>query len=117
MHICSKFDGGKQINQNQSGSWEAWCSGAGLPMQDLSGAKTWEKITGEEANPVYAAASEKKAKEVAADRQPTRLNQADELLSTLKLMTTPRRQGGPQHDDGPGVQEVDRTVPFRAGLL
>lgn len=32
------------------------------------GAKTWEKITGVEANPVYAADSEKKAKEVAADR-------------------------------------------------
>lgn len=32
------------------------------------GANTWEKITGEEANPVYAADSEKKAKEVAADR-------------------------------------------------
>ncbi len=26
----SKFDGGKQVNRSQSGSWEAQCAGAGL---------------------------------------------------------------------------------------
>ena len=30
MHIKCKFDGGKQINRSQSGSWQAHCAGAGL---------------------------------------------------------------------------------------
>ena len=30
MHVRTKFDGGKVINQSQSGSWEHRCMGAGL---------------------------------------------------------------------------------------
>ena len=30
MHIRCKFDGGKQINRVQGGSWQARCAGAGL---------------------------------------------------------------------------------------
>ena len=30
MHIRFKFDGGKQINRGQDGSWQARCAGAGL---------------------------------------------------------------------------------------
>ena len=30
MHIQSRFDGGKQINRIQGGSWQARCAGAGL---------------------------------------------------------------------------------------
>jgi len=30
MYICSKFDGGKQINRSQSESWQGRCAGAAL---------------------------------------------------------------------------------------
>ena len=32
MNVCSKFDGGKQINQSQRGSWQERCAGAGLRL-------------------------------------------------------------------------------------
>ena len=45
MHIHSKFDGGKQINRSQSGSWEARCAGAVLRVNEEPewAPKCWEK--------------------------------------------------------------------------
>ena len=99
MHIRAKFDGGKVINRSQSGSWEVRCSGAGLRANEGPewGPKTWERVTGEAANPVFAATSAEKARQVEVDRKrkaPTGLNQADEHLNMPKPMTTPCRQGG-----------------------
>ena len=37
MHIRSKFDGGKQINRSQAGSWEGRCAGAGLHCNEGAG--------------------------------------------------------------------------------
>ena len=34
MPIRSKFDGGKQINRSQSGSWEGRCAGAALRVNE-----------------------------------------------------------------------------------
>ena len=34
MHIQSKFDGGKQINRSQDGSWEGSCTGAALKVNE-----------------------------------------------------------------------------------
>ena len=44
MHIRSKFDGGKQINRSQSGSWEARCAGAALRVNEVPewGPKCWK---------------------------------------------------------------------------
>ena len=44
MHIRSKFDGGKQINRSQSGSWEARCAGAALRVNvtDWKDTQTWQ---------------------------------------------------------------------------
>ena len=55
MHICSKFDGGKQINRSQSGSWEARCAGAALRVNEGPewGPKCWEKITKVKNNQTY----------------------------------------------------------------
>ena len=36
MHIRRKFDGGKQINYSQSGSWQGRCAFA-TPQTDVSG--------------------------------------------------------------------------------
>jgi len=45
MHIRSKFDGGKQINRIQSGSWEGRCAGSGLHsnLGPSWGPQAWEK--------------------------------------------------------------------------
>ena len=55
MHIRSKFDGGKQINRSQSGSWEARCAGAALRVNEGPewGPKCWEKITKVKNNQTY----------------------------------------------------------------
>ena len=82
MHIRSKFDGGKQINRSQSGSWEARCAGAALG-QNLGpqwGPEVWEVVTGRAANSIFKVASEAKCKQPEADRnakQLTKLDQAD----------------------------------------
>ena len=48
MHIHSKFDGGKQINRSQSGSWEARCAGAAHRVNEGPewGPKCWENNKG-----------------------------------------------------------------------
>ena len=45
MHIRSKFDGGKQINRSQAGSWNGCCAGAGLQCSEGAawGPKCWEQ--------------------------------------------------------------------------
>ena len=46
MHIRCKFDGGKQINRSQSGSWQARCAGAGLRFNEGAawGPHTWKQV-------------------------------------------------------------------------
>ena len=34
MHVRSKFNGGKQINRSQKGSWQSRCTGAALKMNE-----------------------------------------------------------------------------------
>ena len=45
MNVQANFDGGKQINRSQSGSWQGRCAGAGLRMNEGSmwGPIAWEK--------------------------------------------------------------------------
>lgn len=45
MNVRAKFDGGKQINRSQSGSWQARCAGVGLRKKEgpTLGLKAWEK--------------------------------------------------------------------------
>ena len=44
MHIRAKFDGGKQINRSQRGSWNARCAGAALHYNE---GPTWANMLGE----------------------------------------------------------------------
>ena len=115
MHIRTKFDGGKQINRSQSGSWEARCSGAALHVNEGPewGPKTWERVTGEAANPVFAAAI--KGKQVEADRKRKATDEAKSSRCESKYAKTndnslQARRDYVRHDDGPGVQEVDSSV-------
>ena len=64
MHIRSKFDGGKQINQSQAGSWQGRCAGARLRCNEGAtwGLPSWEKATGSQPTDILkqaAAAAQK----------------------------------------------------------
>lgn len=72
MHIRAKFDGGKQINRSQRGSWNARCAGAALRYNEgpTWGPTCWEKVTSNPPNNVFV------EKSLAHQQQ------------TLKLITT-----------------------------
>ena len=46
MYIRCKFDGGKQINRSQSGSWQAHCAGTCLQFNEGAawGPHTWQQV-------------------------------------------------------------------------
>ena len=69
MHIRSKFDGGKEVNRSQSGSWEGRCAGAGLRANKGPewGPACWAKVTTSERNKCFRSVSAAKSKKGAAD--------------------------------------------------
>ena len=71
MNIRCKFDGGKQINRSQSGSWEARCAGAALRVNEGPewGPKCWEKITKSANSHTYKTVATKRAKELAKSKK------------------------------------------------
>ena len=71
MHIRCKFDCGKQINQSQSGSWQARCAGASLRVNHGPewGLKVWEDGTGEEANSVFKQHSMQTSKQLKNNKE------------------------------------------------
>ena len=118
MNIRAKFDGGKQYNRSQSGSWEGRCAGAGL-RQNLGpewGTVAWERATGEEANPIFKTAANSYAKQVEGDRK----RKATEEVKKRRLATKYRktndnslqaRRDYARHDGGPDVREVHQDIP------
>ena len=80
------------------------------------GPKTWERVTGEAANPVFAAASAGKARQVEADRKRKATDEAKSSRHASKYAKTNddslrARSDYSRHDDGPGLQEVDSVLP------
>ena len=71
MHIRSKFDGGKQINRNQAGSWQGRCAGAGLRCNEGAawGPTTWQKATHREPSDVFKRAAADAIKRNDKDRK------------------------------------------------
>ena len=88
-----------------------------VPTRDLSGGlKTWKRVTGEAANPVFAAASAGKARQVEADWKRKATDEAKSSRHASKYVKTNdnslrARSDYSHHDDGPGVQEVDSVLP------
>ena len=66
MHIRSKFDGGKQIDLSQSGSWQQRCAGLCQVLGPVWG--PW-KNTSDEANSVCKSISMAKENQVSQDRK------------------------------------------------
>ncbi len=126
MHVLTKFEGGKVINRSQSGSWEARCAGAGLRANEGPewGPRTWETVTGEAANPVFAAASAEKARQVEKDRKRKATDEAKASRRASKYAKTnddsfQARSDYARHDNGPGVRDVESGVPqaYLQGLM
>ena len=78
MHIRCKFDGGKQVNRSQSGSWEGRCAGVGL-RQNLGPewpTTVWKSVTGEDPNSVFQEYLAENSKKVRMDRKRKATDQA-----------------------------------------
>ena len=71
MNIRSKFDGGKQINCSQSGSWQGKCAGAALRVNEGPEWRPacWTKVTQSQANECFKSVSAAKAKQVYNDHK------------------------------------------------
>ena len=69
MHIRSKFDGGKQINRSQAGSWQGRCAGAGLHNNEGAGwgPTMWQKAVHREPSDVFKFAATKAIKHTDKD--------------------------------------------------
>ena len=70
MNVRAKFDGGKQVNRCQSGSWQARCAGAALRINEGSnwGSETWSKVVSTPSK-TFRAAGECKTKKLNKDRK------------------------------------------------
>ena len=71
MHIRSKFDGGKQINRSQSGSWQGRCAGAGLRCNEGAGwgPIAWQKAVHIEPSSAFKLAAADEIKRTNKDRK------------------------------------------------
>ena len=71
MHISTKFDGGKKINQSQHDSWEGRCTGAGLSLNEgpVWGPTYWKKAVSVSANTVYKSYTTTLTRVVKQDRK------------------------------------------------
>ena len=118
MHIRCKFDGRKQINRSQSGSWEGRWAGAGLRqvLGPAWGPKAWKNATGCEANPIFKSTAEMKEKQVDTDRK----RKASEAVKERRRQTKFKKSNDnskqarldyARHDNGQGVTETASDVP------
>lgn len=85
MHIRTKFDGGKQINRSQRGSWAGRCTGAGLRLNEgpMWGPQCWEKAVSIPANDIFKSHAATVSKEVEKDRKRKSLLKLTKILLPL----------------------------------
>ena len=110
MHIRTKFDGGKQIDQSQRDSWQRRCAGAVLRMNEGPewGPQQWAKIVGLPAGSVYTASSAKARETLAKDRK--RKSTMKEKIRRKKCKRSDNslqfRLDYSRYDDGPNAMDV-----------
>ena len=70
MNVRTKFDGGKQVNRCQSGSWQARCAGAALQINEGSNwsSEMWSKVVSTPSK-TFRAVGECKTKKLNKDRK------------------------------------------------
>ena len=79
MHIRSKFDGGKQINRSQRGSWQSRCAGAGLRINEGPnwGPACWKNNTGLSPSKTFKVVAAKRTETANKDANPERKKNLD----------------------------------------
>ena len=117
MHIRCKFDGGKQINRVQSGSWQGRCAGAGL-RQNLGpnwGPLTWKDVTGKQPNAVFTSTSLKTSDQVEKCRKRKNNDRAREVRREGKRRASEESSQGrsdySRHDGGQNADDINSDLP------
>ena len=117
MHIRTKFDGGKQINRSQSGSWQHRCMGGGLRHNYGPGwgPVLWEKLTNEPSNAVFTAAADHATKEVERCRKrkaTTAAKQTRRAAKHQKLSneSVDARKAYARHDGGTAPEDIVEDI-------
>ena len=118
MGIRAKFDGGKQYNRSQRGSWEGRCAGAGL-RHNLGpewGAVVWKQVTGNDPNPVLKDSTVKHSRQVATDRirkarDDVKRKRKEVRYGKSNDNTIKARRDYARHDGGLDVRDVPQDVP------
>ena len=118
MHIRSKFDGGKQINRSQRGSWNGRCAGAGLRCNEgpTWGPTSWEKVTSRSPNDVFKTNSLTLLKQTDNDRKRKSTEQAKQQRKKAKFTTKDdddvnSRRAYSRHDGTIEVDDVHVDLP------
>ena len=117
MHIRTKFDGGKQINRSQRGSWAGRCTGAGLRLNEgpMWGPQCWEKAVSIPANDIFKSHAATVSKEVEKDRKRTCLLPAKQQRKKSRQASTENtlssRRSYSRYDGGPNATDVLVDIP------
>ena len=117
MHIRTKFDGGKQINRSQRGSWEGRCTGAGLRLNGgpAWGPTSWEKAVSVPANTIYKRHATTLSKVVEQDRKrksslPAKQQRKKSRQASVDNSLSSRSSYS-RYDGGPNATDVPQDVP------
>ena len=111
MNVRAKFDGGKQINRSQSGSWQARCAGAGLRMNEgpTWGPSTWGKIISAPGT-TFTKVAESKCHKVNKDRKrKSRDDVKTQRKKAKRAQQVESKQGRDdysRHDGGKNATEI-----------
>ena len=117
MHIRTKFDGGKQINRSQRGSWAGRCTGAGLRLNEgpMWGPQCWEKAVSIPANDIFKSHAATVSKEVEKDRKRKSLLPAKQQRKKSRQASTENtlssRRSYSRYDGGPNATDVLVDIP------
>ena len=117
MHIRAKFDGGKQINRSQRGSWNARCAGAALRYNEgpTWGPTCWEKVTSNPPNNVFVEKSLAHQQQTENDRKRKANTEAKQQRKKAKLTTKAdnnvnAKRAYSRHD-GSNVDDISTDLP------
>ena len=111
MNVRAKFDGGKQINRSQSGSWQARCAGAGLRINEgpAWGPATWEKVLSTP-SATFTKVAQSKCEKVKKDRKRKSTdevrNQRKRAKRVSQVESKRGRQDYSRHDGGTEVNSI-----------
>jgi len=115
MNVRAKFDGGKQINRCQSGSWQARCAGAALRLNEGPswGSEMWSKVVSTPST-TFRAVGECKTKKLNEDRKRLSTDGAKGKRKKAKKESQSASQQGREHysryDGGSNANDILKDI-------